>query len=77
MKISLTAIASLAAAGLSGCAVVPAYGPGAYYESEPYYSPYYSSRPIYGPPVVIVPEPIFVPRYGHRHRHDGRRGWRR
>lgn len=76
MKKSLTVLASVAAIGLSGCAVVPAYGPGVYYESEPYYS----SRPYYGPPVWVVPEPIVVPRYGHRyrsHRHHGHGGWRR
>lgn len=62
-----------AAAGLSGCAVVPAaYGPAdSYYDYGP--RPYYGVRPYYAPPAVIVPGPVIVPRYGHRH---GGRGWR-
>jgi hypothetical protein len=65
MKKILITVACIAVTVLSGCAVVPAYGPG-YYEPAPYYGP----RPYFGPPAVIVPGPIFVPRYGYGHR-----GW--
>lgn len=67
MKKYTLRIAFLAVAALSGCAVVPAYGP-AYYEP----APHYSARPYYGPPAVVVPAPIFIPRYGYR----GGRYWR-
>jgi hypothetical protein len=61
MKKVLIVLGIFTTAVFSGCAVVPAYGPGAYYDPAPYYGP----RPYYGPPAVIVPGPIFVPRYGH------------
>ncbi len=67
MKKTLLAIGLLTITLLGGCAVVPAYGPAAYYEPAPYYEPRY-----YGPSAtVIVPAPVF----GHRHRNYGGRRW--
>ena len=66
MKKILISLGFTAVTLLSGCAVVPAYGPGVYYEPAPYYSPH----PYYGPPAVIVPGPFFFPHYGH---HEWRR----
>jgi hypothetical protein len=72
VKPTLIAAALAATAGLSACAVVPAYGPGPYYDydSEPYYGGYY------GPPVIVAPPPVYVRPYGRWH-HDHDRGWRR
>lgn len=78
MKTALTAIVLAVGTGLSGCAVVP-------YDPVPYYDePYYGSRRYYSPPAVVVPQPIYVPRYGHRphhrgfrHGYSGRGHWRR
>ena len=61
MKKVLITLGLVALTVLSGCAVVPAYGPRPYYEPAPYYGP----RPYYGPPAVIVPGPVFVPHRGH------------
>jgi|GEM_PF-1418313 len=68
MKKRTLTVVLVAVAALSGCAVVPAYGP-AYYEP----APYYGARPYYGPSAVVVPAPLFIPRYGHR---GGRHHWR-
>ena len=66
MKKTLLIIGLLTITLLGGCAVIPAYGPGAYYEPAPYYGPRY-----YGPSAtVIVPAPVFG--YGYRY-HGGRR----
>ena len=61
MKKVLITLGLMAITALSGCAVVPAYGPRADYEPAPYYGP----RPYFGPPAIIVPPPLFFPRYGH------------
>ena len=61
MKKVLITLGLVALTALSGCAVVPAYGPRPYYEPAPNYGPHR----YYGPPAVIVPGPVFVPRRGH------------
>jgi hypothetical protein len=57
------AIVGLLFSFLAGCAVVP-YGPPRYYDHP---------ERIYGPPVV-VPLPLFHPRYHGHHWHHGHRG---
>ena len=61
MKKVVITLGLVALTALSGCAIVPAYGPRADYEPAPYYGP----RPYFGPPAIIVPPPLFFPRYGH------------
>lgn len=81
MKKVLIATAMLVIGALSGCAIVPAYGPAPDYDD----GPYYGTRPYYGPPVVVVPgwghghrggHRFGRDRGGHRFGHD-RGGWRR
>jgi hypothetical protein len=46
--LKILASALLACGALSGCVVVPAYGP-------PAYGPQVYGHPVYGPPMVVAP----------------------